>query len=102
MLFAIEGRSALPVRRGGGPTGPGRLCRITLAADLPVNSAHTHFRSSENTSGLTSEYLQKGTKVPGDVAYLWAVADSRIKRSVHGANAREAKIFSSWPDREPH
>ena len=51
--------------------------------------------TNKNTKGLTSEYLQKGTEVPADIDYLWAVADSRIretKRSVHGASAREAEV----------
>jgi len=60
--------------------------------------------TNKNNNGLTSEYLQKGTEVLGDIDYLWAVADSLIqetKRSAHGANACELR-FSAWPDSEPH
>jgi IS30 family transposase len=32
--------------------------------------------TNEKTKGLIREYLQKGTEIPGDIDYLWAVADS--------------------------
>jgi hypothetical protein len=99
MRFAIGGRPASPARGLGGPDRSRSPYRSTLAANLPVNSAQAHFRSergtNENTNGLTSEYLQKGTEVSGDIDYLWAVADSRIqetKRSVHEADACAAGI----------
>jgi hypothetical protein len=53
------------------------------------------FPVGARTSGLTSEYLQKGTEVTGDIDYLCAAADSRIqeaKRSVHEAHAGEPEI----------
>ena len=36
---------------------------------------------NENTNGLIREYLPKGTKIPGDIDYMWAVADSLNDRA---------------------
>lgn len=51
----------------------------TLAADLPVYFAFPpggESGTNENTKSLIREYLQKGTEVPVDIGYLWAIADS--------------------------
>jgi len=57
-----------------------RHAALTLAADLPVYFAHAHSPwergTNENTNGLIREYFPKGTEIPGDMDYLWAVADS--------------------------
>jgi len=66
VIYAIRGQA--PTRlvglRSGRADRSGSPCRITLAADLLVNSGQAHFRwergTNENANGLTSEYLRKG------------------------------------------
>jgi hypothetical protein len=99
MRFAIGGRPASP----GPRTRRARQIPVALPQHPRRQSSgefrQANFRSergtNENTNGLTSEYLQKGTEVSGDIDYLWAVADSRIqetKRSAHEADACAAGI----------
>jgi IS30 family transposase len=52
---------------------------LTTATDMPVYFAHAHSQwergTNENTNGLIREYLPKGTEIPDDLQYLWAIAD---------------------------
>ena len=56
-----------------------RHAALSLKADMPVYFAHAHSPwergTNENTNGLIREYLPKGTEIPGDLQYLWAIAD---------------------------
>ncbi|HEX9354684.1 MAG TPA: hypothetical protein VF933_12825, partial [Streptosporangiaceae bacterium] len=52
-----------------------RYCKqVTPTAGMPDHRTSEYLH--ENTNGLIREYFPKGTEIPGDMDYLWAVADS--------------------------